>query len=77
MMVHIVENAEQHLDYDKLLSQAGDNLKSSVSTAIGYSSVLAAEKLKGKMYHYAFCVRCNDTLCVKYETQAGYPWNYA
>ena len=48
MMVHIVENAEQHLDYDKLLSQAGDNLKSSVSTAIGYSSVLAAENLKAK-----------------------------
>lgn len=48
MMVHIVENAEQHLDYDKLLSQAGDNLKSSVTTAIGYSSVLAAENLKAK-----------------------------
>lgn len=48
MMVHIVENAEQHLDYDKLLSLAGDNLKSSVSTAIGYSSVLAAENLKAK-----------------------------
>lgn len=48
MMVHIVENAEQHLDYDKLLAQAGDNLKSSVSTAIGYSSVLAAENLNAK-----------------------------
>lgn len=48
MMVHIVENAEQHLDYDQLLAQAGDHLKSSVSTAIGYSSVLAAENLKAK-----------------------------
>lgn len=48
MMVHIVENAEQHLDYDQLLSHAGDHLKSSVSTAIGYSSVLAAENLKAK-----------------------------
>lgn len=48
MMVHIVENAEQHLDYDQLLAQAGDHLKSSVSTAIGYSSVLAAENLNAK-----------------------------
>ena len=48
MMVHIVENAEGHLDYDLLLSQAGDNLKSSVSTAIGYSSVLAASNLNAK-----------------------------
>lgn len=48
MMVHIVENAEQHLDYDQLLAQAGDHLKSSVSTAIGYSSILAAANLKAK-----------------------------
>lgn len=48
MMVHIVENAEEHLDYDRLLSQAGDHLKSSVSTAIGYSSVLAASNLNAK-----------------------------
>ena len=48
MMVHIVENAEQHLNYDMLLSQAGDHLKSSVSTAIGYSSVLAAANLDAK-----------------------------
>lgn len=48
MMVHIVENAEEHLNYDMLLSQAGDHLKSSVSTAIGYSSVLAAANLDAK-----------------------------
>lgn len=48
MMVHIVENAEEHLNYDNLLTQAGDNLKSSVSTAIGYSSVLAAANLNAK-----------------------------
>ena len=48
MMVHIVENTEEHLDYDRLLSQAGDHLKSSVSTAIGYSSVLAASNLNAK-----------------------------
>lgn len=48
MMVHIVENTEQHLDYDLLLSQVGDHLKSSVSTAIGYSSVLTAANLKAK-----------------------------
>lgn len=48
MMVHIVENTEQHLDYDLLLSQVGDHLKSSVSTAIGYSSVLTAANLNAK-----------------------------
>lgn len=48
MMVHIVKNAEEHLDYDILLAQAGDHLKSSVSTAIGYSSVLAAANLNAK-----------------------------
>ncbi len=48
MMVHIVENTEEHLNYDILLSQAGDHLKSSVSTAIGYSSVLAAANLNAK-----------------------------
>lgn len=48
MMVHIVENTEEHLDYDNLLTQAGDHLKSSVSTAIGYSSVLAAANLNAK-----------------------------
>lgn len=48
MMVHIVENTEQHLDYDRILDEAGEHLKSGVSSAIGYSSVLAAANLKAK-----------------------------
>lgn len=48
MMVHIVENAEEHLDYDRLLTKAGDHLKASLSSAIGYSSVLAAANLNAK-----------------------------
>ena len=46
MMVHIIENTEQHLDYDVILQKAGDHLKSGISSAIGYSSVLAAANLK-------------------------------
>ena len=41
MMVHIVETTEEHLDYDSILVKAGDHLKSGVSSAIGYASVLA------------------------------------
>lgn len=48
MMVHIVENTEQHLDYDRILDEAGEHLKAGVSSAIGYSSVLAAANLKAK-----------------------------
>lgn len=48
MMVHIIENTEQHLDYDMILEQAGDHLKKGISSAIGYSSVLAAANLKAK-----------------------------
>lgn len=48
MMVHIIENTEQHLDYDVILQKAGDHLKSGISSAIGYSSVLAAANLKAK-----------------------------
>lgn len=48
MMVHIIESTEQHLDYDLMLSQAGDHLKAGISSAIGYSSVLAAANLNAK-----------------------------
>lgn len=48
MMVHIIENTEQHLDYDMILDKAGDHLKRGTSSAIGYSSVLAAANLKAK-----------------------------
>ena len=48
MMVHIIENTEQHLDYDMILNRAGEHLKSGLSSAIGYSSVLAAANLNAK-----------------------------
>ena len=48
IMVHIIENTEQHLDYDMILDKAGDHLKRGISSAIGYSSVLAAANLKAK-----------------------------
>ena len=48
MMVHIIENTEQHLDYDAMLNKAGGHLKSGLSSAIGYSSVLAAANLNAK-----------------------------
>lgn len=48
MMVHIIENTEQHLDYELLLAKAGNHLKAGVSSAIGYSSVLAASNLDAK-----------------------------
>ena len=48
MMVHIIENTEQHLDYETMLEKAGDHLRSGVSSAIGYSSVLAAANLNAK-----------------------------
>ena len=48
MMVHIIENAEQHLDYDLMLEKAGSHLKGGVSSAISYSSVLAAANLDAK-----------------------------
>lgn len=48
MMVHIIENTEQHLDYETMLEKAGDHLKAGVSSAISYSSVLAAANLQAK-----------------------------
>lgn len=48
MMIHIIENTEQHLEYDRMLEKAYSRLKSSLSSAIGYSSVLAAANLDAK-----------------------------
>ena len=45
MMVEIVKNTEQHLDYDMLLAKAQENRKKSISSAIGYSSVATAASL--------------------------------
>ena len=48
MMVHIVENTEEHLDYDMLLKKAQEYRKKSISSAIGYSSVATAASLNAK-----------------------------
>lgn len=48
MMVEIVKNTEQHLDYDMLLSKAQEKRKKSISSAIGYSSVATAASLGAK-----------------------------
>ena len=48
MMVHIIQNTEQHLDYEGKKKKTGGHLKSGVSSAIGYSSVLAASNLNAK-----------------------------
>ena len=48
MMVEIVKNTEQHLDYDMLLAKAQENRKKSISSAIGYSSVATAMSLDAK-----------------------------
>ena len=48
MMVHIIQNTEQHLDYEGMLEKTGGHLKSGVSSAIGYSSVLAASNLNAQ-----------------------------
>ena len=48
MMVHIIESTEKHLDYDSMLEERGGDLKKGLSSAIGYSSVLAAANLNAK-----------------------------
>lgn len=48
MMVEIVKNAENHLDYETLLSKARVNRKKGISSSIGYSSVATAMNLNAK-----------------------------
>ena len=48
MMVHIVENSESHLDYDYNMKKVGKHLRPGVSSAIAYSSVVAADNLNAK-----------------------------
>ena len=48
MMVHIIEQTEKHLDYDSMLEKEHGHLRGGVSSAIGYSSVLAAANLNAK-----------------------------
>ena len=48
MMVHIIENTEDHLDYETLLGKAQAHRKKGISSAIGYSSVATAASLNAK-----------------------------
>ena len=48
MMVHIIEQTEKHLDYDSMLEKEHGHLRGGISSAIGYSSVLAAANLNAK-----------------------------
>ena len=48
MMVEIVKNTEEHLDYDILLQKAQKNRKRNISSAIGYSSVATAASLDAR-----------------------------
>lgn len=48
MMVHIVENTEQHLDYEAILEKGREQQKKGISPAIGYASVAAAVNLNAK-----------------------------
>lgn len=48
MMVEIVKNTEEHLDYTALLAKAQENRKKSISSAIAYSSVATAANLNAR-----------------------------
>lgn len=48
MMVHIVENTENHLDYDTILKKSKEHQNKSVSCAIGYASVATERSLGAK-----------------------------
>ena len=48
MMVHIVENTEEHLDYEVILEKAAEHMRKGISSAIGYASVAAADNLGAK-----------------------------
>lgn len=45
MMVHIVENTEEHLDYDLMLERAGEHKMKSASSALAYATVTTANNL--------------------------------
>lgn len=48
MMVHIVENTEEHLDYELILRQAEEHRMKSASSALGFATVSTAMSLKAK-----------------------------
>ena len=73
MMVHIIENTEQHLDYDMMLNKAGEQLKSGLSSAIGYSSVLAAANLNAKCIITPSVSGGDHKSCIQSPSETGDP----
>lgn len=48
MMVHIVENTEEHLDYEMILRKSEEYRMKSASSALGFATVSTARNLKAK-----------------------------
>lgn len=48
MMVHIVENTEEHLDYEMILRKSEEHRKKSASSALGFATVSTAMNLEAK-----------------------------
>lgn len=48
MMVHIVENTEEHLDYEMILRKSEEHRMKSASSALGFATVSTAMNLKAK-----------------------------
>ena len=48
MMVHIVENTEEHLDYDLIMRKAEEQRMKSTSSALSHATVTTANNLGAK-----------------------------
>ena len=72
MMVHIVENTEEHLDYDILLEKAQEHRRKGISSAIGYSSVATAMNLNAKCIITPTLSGSYCKSSFKIQTESGY-----
>ena len=50
MMVHIVENTEEHLDYEMILRKSEEYRKKSTSSALGFATVSTAMSLNASLH---------------------------
>ena len=71
MMVEIIKNTEQHLDYDTLLEKAKQNSKRSVTSAIAYSSVATAASLEAKCIITPTITGATARIVSKFKPEAG------
>lgn len=74
MMVHIIEQTEKHLDYDSMLEKEHGHLRGGVSSAIGYSSVLAAANLNAKCIITPSVSGATSRVGIQLKTKTGNPW---